>query len=151
MAVVDAAPHIPAHVALELESRAPLVLERTRQDNETAVKGVNDPGAKIWQAVGDWAKLNSFLGPKRAGWLDAVRYISSSSLRSMKAWSYWESIDKQWRAAPPVEFPTFAHWQSGVSDLTRLSDGNSLAQQVLETVRSLPSPTGPSIFSAFPI
>jgi hypothetical protein len=137
-AVVDAARHIPTDVARELESRAPLVLEHIRLGTDAVAKGANDLGGKIWQAAGAWAEMNIFLGPKREGWLDAVQYFSSSSLRSMKAWSHWESVDKQWGAAPPNAFPNYVQWQSEVAALTRLSDGNSLAQQVLETVHSVP-------------
>jgi hypothetical protein len=82
--------------------------------------------------------MNVFVEPKRAGWLDAVRYFSSLSLRSMKAWAYWESIDKQCRAAPPEQFPTYAQWQCEVAAVTQLSVGNGLAQQIVEIVESKP-------------
>jgi len=49
--------------------------------------------------------MNVFIGAKRAGWLDAVRYYSSMSLRFMKAWSHWENIDRRWRAAPAATLP----------------------------------------------
>ena len=105
-AVVEAARSIPAMVAQEMESRAPQLLGRIRPDVEAAVTNGNGPGARIWQDVSQWVEINVFGTVKRAGWLDAVRYFSSMSLRSMKAWSHWENIDKQWRAATPKQFPT---------------------------------------------
>ena len=100
-AVVDAAGSVPAMVAQEMESRTPRLLECIRPDVEAAVKNGDGPGARIWQDVSQWAEMNVFIGAKRAGWLDAVRYYSSMSLRSMKAWSHWENIDRRWRVAPP--------------------------------------------------
>jgi len=66
-------------------------------------------------ACGLWAEMNIFIGPRRAGWMDAVRHFSSMSLRSMKAWSHWEDVDRQWRAAAPQSFPAYAHWQREVA------------------------------------
>ena len=137
-AVIAAARCIPADVEQELESRSPLLLSHIRAVVEPTAIDAEGPGMQVWQAVGEWAEMNSFLVPKREGWLDAVRYFSAASLQYARAWSYWESIDKRWRAAPPAEFPTYAQWQSGVTAVTTLSDGNSDAQRALETVRSLP-------------
>jgi hypothetical protein len=81
--------------------------------------------------------MNIFIGAKRAGWLDAVRYYSSMSLRCMKAWSHWEDIDRRWRAAPPQHFPDYAHWQCEVAAVARLSNPDSMAQQVLDSVRGV--------------
>jgi hypothetical protein len=82
-------------------------------------------------------ETNIFVVAKRAGWLDAVRYYSSMSLRSMKAWSHWENTDKQWCAAPPKYFPKYAKWQSEVADVAQLSNPNSTAQRVLDAVRGI--------------
>jgi hypothetical protein len=81
--------------------------------------------------------MNIFIAAKQAGWLDAIRYYSSMSLRSMKAWSYWENIDKQWRVAAPAQFPTYAQWQCEVAAVARLSNPDNMAQQVLDSVRAV--------------
>ena len=73
-AVVEAAGSIPAMVVQEMESRTPRLLERIRPDVEAAAKNGNGPGTRIWQDVSRWAEMNVFIGAKRAGWLDAVRY-----------------------------------------------------------------------------
>src|ERR1035441_4688787 len=95
-AVVEAAGSIPAMVVQEMESRTPRLLERSRPDVEAAVKNGDGPGTRIWQDVSLWAEMNVFIAAKRGGWLDAVRYYSSMSLRSMQAWSHWENVDKEW-------------------------------------------------------
>lgn len=136
-AVVEAASSIPDIVAQELESRTPQLLGRIRLGVEAAVKNGNGAGAGIWQDVSLWAEMNIFIAAKRAGWLDAVRYFSSMSLRSMKAWSYWEKIDKQWRAATPAQFPTYPQWQCEVGAVARLSNADNMAQQVLDSVRGV--------------
>ena len=101
------------------------------------MKNGDGPGARIWQDVSQWAEMNVFIGAKRAGWLDAVRYYSSMSLRFMKAWSHWEDIDRRWRAAPPQHFPDYAQWQCEVAAVARLSNPDSIAQQVLDSVRGV--------------
>jgi hypothetical protein len=136
-AVVEAAGSIPAMVVQEMESRTPRLLERVRPGVEAAVKNGNGSGARIWQDVSRWAEMNAFIGAKRAGWLDAVRYYSSMSLHSMKAWSHWEDIDRRWRAAPPQHFPDYAQWQCEVAAVARLSNPDSIAQQVLDSVRGV--------------
>jgi hypothetical protein len=137
-AVVNAARGLPAHVRQELESRSPLLLEYICPVAEGAAHDAGDLGSRVWQAVGKWAESNVFLEPRRAGWLDAVRYFSSVSLESMKAWSCWERIEQEWCSAPPHEFPDYKEWQQAVSAVGRLSDGSTTAQQVLDTVRVLP-------------
>jgi hypothetical protein len=136
-AVVEAASGIPGPVAQELESRMPQLLGRIRLGIEAAVKNGNGAGARIWQDVSLWAEMNIFIDAKRAGWLDAVRYYSSMSLRCMKAWSHWEDIDRRWRAAPPQHFPDYAQWQCEVAAVARLSNPDSIAQQVLDSVRGV--------------
>jgi len=136
-AVVEAAHGIPATVAQEMESRAPQLLGRIRPDIESAAKADSDPGARIWEGVSMWAEMNVFIAAKRAGWLDAVRYFSSMSLRSMQAWSHWENVDKEWRAAAPRQFPTYAQWRCDVAALVQLSNPDSKAQQVLDSVLSV--------------
>jgi hypothetical protein len=136
-AVVDAASSIPAMVAQEMESRTPQLLGRIRPGVEAAVKNGNGAGTRIWQDVSLWAEMNIFIAAKQAGWLDAIRYYSSMSLRSMKAWSFWEDIDKQWRDATPTQFPTYAQWQCEVAAMARLSNPDNVAQQVLDSVRGV--------------
>src|SRR5476649_2163922 len=87
-AVVEAACSIPVMVAQEMQSRTPHLLSRIRPGVEMAAKNGNGAGARIWQDVGLWAEMNIFIAARRADWLDAVRYFSSMSLRSMKAWSH---------------------------------------------------------------
>ena len=139
-AVVTASRRIPTDFAREMNSRGQLFIQHNLPRLERDLRESTDPGAEIWLAVSSWAERHVFLVPRQAGWLDAVRYFSSSSIHSMKAWSYWESMDQQWRVAPPEEFPTFAQWQCQVVGVTSLHRGNGLAQQVLETVRRLSQP-----------
>lgn len=137
-AVVEAAGNIPAMVAEEMESRTPQLLGRIHPAAvDAAVQNGNGAGSRIWHDVSGWVETNIFIGAARAGWLEAVRYFSSISLRSMKAWSHWEDIDRQWRAAAPQHFPNYEQWQSGVSAVARLSNPGSIAQQVLDAVRSV--------------
>jgi hypothetical protein len=136
-AVVDAAGGVPDMITLEMESRTPKLLGRIRPDIEAAVKTGSRLGARIWQDVSIWAEMNVFIAAKRAGWLGAVRYFSSMSLRSMQAWSHWENVDKEWRAAAPMQFPSYAQWRCDVTALAKLSNPDSEAQQVLDSVLSV--------------
>ena len=136
-AVVETAGSIPAVVEQEMRSRTPRLLGRARRDVAADAKNGDGPGARIWQDVSRWVETNIFVVAKRAGWLDAVRYYSSMSLRSMKAWSHWEDIDQQWRAATPKQFPPFAQWQCEVAAVARLSNSASPAQEVLDAVRRI--------------
>lgn len=136
-AVVEAAGSIPPVVAQEMESRAPQFLERIRPDLEAVVKNGGHLGARVWEDVSLWAETNIFVAAKQAGWLDAVRYFSSMSLRSMKAWSHWERIDRQWRDATPKQFPIFTQWQYEVAAVVRVSNPASTAQQVLDSVQGV--------------
>jgi hypothetical protein len=136
-AVVEATGGVPAMVAEEMESRAPLLLARVRPDLDAAVRNGSGPGARIWEDVSLWTEMNFFIAAKRAGWLDAVRYFSSMSLRSMQAWSHWENVDKEWRGIAPVQFPSYPQWRSEVAAVARLANPDSTAQQVLDSVRSI--------------
>ena len=136
-AVVEATGGIPAMVALEMESRAPLLLAGIRPDLDAAVRNGSGPGARIWEDVSLWTEMNVFIAAKRADWLDAVRYFSSMSLRSMQAWSHWENVDKDWRDTAPVQFPSYPRWRSEVAAVARLANPDSTAQQVLDSVRSV--------------
>jgi hypothetical protein len=136
-AVVEAAGNIPAMVAEEMESRTPQLLGRIRPAVEAAIKNGNGAGSRIWQDVSGWAETNVFTDAARAGWLDAVRYFSSVSLRSMKAWSHWEDIDRRWRVATPQHFPNYERWQREVAAVAQMSNPGSIAQQVLDSVRGV--------------
>lgn len=136
-AVVEAAGNIPAMVAEEMESRTPQLLGRIRPAVEAAVKNGNGAGPRIWQYASDWVEINVLIGAARAGWLDAVRYFSSMSLRSMKAWSHWEDIDRRWRVTTPQHFPNYERWRCEVAAVAQLSNPGSIAQQVLDSVRSV--------------
>jgi hypothetical protein len=148
-AVVDAAGSVPAMVAREMESRTPQLLARISPDLDAAAGIDGGPGAKVWQDVGLWAEINVFIAAKQARWLDAIRYFSSMSLRSMKAWSYWESIDKQWRQSTPKQFPSYTQWQCEVAAVTRLSNPDSTAQQVLASVQELSEAEWSHLLSRF--
>jgi hypothetical protein len=147
-AVVQAAGSIPVIVAQEMESRAPQLLDRIRPNVEAAFNG-NAPGIRVWQDVSLWAEMNVFIEARRGGWLDAVRYFSSMSLHSMKAWSCWEDTDAKWRAATPKRFPTYAQWQCEVAAVARLSNPASTAQRVLDTVRGVPGGEWNALFREF--
>ena len=106
-------------------------------------------GARTWQDVSQWAEVNVFITAKREGWLEAVRYFSSMSLRSMKAWSLWEQTDEQWRVAMPKQFPMYAQWQCEVAAVTRLSNPDGTAQHLLDSVRGLPEAEWSRLLSGF--
>jgi hypothetical protein len=148
-AVVDAAGNVPGMVAREMESRTPGLLGLIRPDLDAVVRNDGAPGAKIWQDISQWAEINIFIAAKRAGWLDAIRYFSSMSLRSMKAWSYWESIDKQWHEATPKQFPGYTQWQCEVAAVARLSNPDSTAQQVLDSVQEVSEAEWSQLLSRF--
>ncbi|PWU07400.1 MAG: hypothetical protein C5B51_10090 [Terriglobia bacterium] len=137
-AVVDAAGRMPSEIIGDLKARVPHALEQIRLDLEKAAVGLNRRGTMVWQAVLDWAEMSVFGQARLDGWLESVRYFSSRSLASMKAWSHWENVDGIWSTAPPSEFPTYAEWQSNVVAVTCLSNAGAFAQQILEAVQSLP-------------
>ena len=148
-AVVEAAKCVPAMVVKEVESRAPQLIGRIRSDVEAAVTNGSGAGTSIWQDVSQWAEVHVFATVKREGWLDAVRYFSSMSLRSMQAWSLWEQTDEQWRVAAPKQFPTFAQWQREVAAVIRLSNPDAMAQHLLDSVRALPEGEWSRLLSGF--
>jgi hypothetical protein len=148
-AVVEPAKSVPAMVVQEMESRAPQLLGRIRADVEAAVTNGSGAGTRIWQDVSQWAEVNVFITVKREGWLDAVRYFSAISLRSMKAWTHWEQTDVQWRVSPPKQFPTYAQWQREVAGVTRLSNPDGPAQHLLDSVRGVPEAEWSRLLSGF--
>ena len=92
-----------------------------------------------WEEVICWAEMNVFLAAKRGGWLDALRYFSAMSLRSMKAWSHWERVDADWRVSPPGKLPTLREWEGMVASVSRLSNAECAAQRTLDAMRTLAS------------
>ena len=137
-AAVEAAKSVPAMVVQEMEFRAPQLLGRILSDVGAAVTSGSGPGARAWQDVSQWVDVKVFGTVKREGWLEAVRYFSSMSLRSMKAWSLWEQTDEQWRVATPKRVPTYAQWQCEVAAVTRLSNRDDMAQHLLDSIRGVP-------------
>lgn len=139
-AVVDAAQALPAMVIQEMDSRAPGFLDRLQPTLDAEFKSGARGGTRIWQDVSLWAEGTVFIEAKRGGWLDALRYFSSMTLRSMKAWSHWEVEDRRWRRTKPEDLPGLEHWQEQVDAVRRLSNPDGLAQQVLESIRRVPEP-----------
>ena len=86
-AVMEVSRSVPTIVADEIESRAPQLLARIRSDVEAPGTNGRGAGERIWQDVSQWAEVNVFITARTEGWLEAVRYFSSMSLRAMKAWS----------------------------------------------------------------
>jgi len=133
-AVVDAACTIPEIVETELEIRAPGLVEAARSGLGTASKLAKLPGEILWQNVSQWAEANIFLSAKTENWLDAIHYFSSLSIRSMKAWAHWETIDALWRTASPAAFPSYEKWRSDVECAFKLSNPKGVCQQVLDAM-----------------
>jgi hypothetical protein len=148
-AVVEAAGSIPPMVAQEMESRTPQLLGRIRPDVEAAVKNGNGAGRQDLagcQLMGG----DEHLYRREAGRLVGCRPLfSSMSLRSMKAWSHWEDIDKAVARCHAEHFPNYAQWQCEVAAVARLSNPDSTAQQVLDSVRAYLRRNGTSFSTAF--
>jgi hypothetical protein len=136
-AVVDAAGTIPEIVETELKSRAPQFLETVRRTAVAALQLPAPPGSRLWQDVSRWAEANVFLSAKRENWLDAVHYFSSLSIRSTKAWAYWERTDELWQRAAPKSFPSYEEWRTDVGSVDRLSNRESICQQVLDSMNRI--------------
>jgi hypothetical protein len=148
-AVGDAAGNVPPMVARQLEAKAPRLLDRIGPELDVALKNGGRPGTALWQHVSLWAEKNIFFRAARGGWLDAVRYYSSMSLRSMQAWSHWERVENRWRHATPKRLPSYRQWQREVSAVSRLSNPASTAQRVLESFRELSEAKWGQILSRF--
>jgi len=134
-AILDVSEHLPAEIASELERRSPALLSELESRLGTVVP---PRGGAAWEAVTDWAESTAFVEAKRDRWLNATRYFSSKSLSSMKAWSYWESIHRQWEGEKPETLPTYQGWASATSAVGRLSNPASDAQKVLDSIRQMP-------------
>jgi hypothetical protein len=124
-------------VERELETKAPGYTQAVEAQVPSVLKA-DAPGYELWNLAYDWAVVNIFGEPHRDGWLDAVHYFSSISLPHMKAWAHWERVNREWRTNPPAEWPAYHQWQTEVAAVTRLSNPEGMAQQVLDAVNSLP-------------
>ena len=145
-AVLDACEGLPAEVAAEVETRSPDLFSRIA----SAVDNVAlSRGSVAWEIVTDWVESNAFVRAKRERWLNAIRYFSSRSLSSMKAWSHWEDMHRQWREKKPETLPTYEVWVSAASAVGRLSNPESDAQKVLDSIRLVPEEKWQQMFDAF--
>lgn len=50
----------------------------------------------------------------------------------MKAWAHWERIDDIWQRASPAAFPSYEEWRTDVESVDKLSNPESICQQVLD-------------------
>ena len=146
---VDGSKHIPAAARSEVDLRAPGFFKVLGPKVERAAKQAHHPGEVAWEALDCWAEMNVFLPAKREGWLDAVRYFSAMSLRSMKAWSYWERMNAEWRRSPPSCSPTFQEWNRAAAAVTQLSNADSPAQRILHSMQSMPESEWGEILAGF--
>ena len=148
-AMVEAAKSLPAMVVQEMEARSPQLLGHIDADADAIVTTGGALATWVWQEVSEWAEANIFISPKSENWLDAVRYFSAMSLRSLKAWTHWEQTNEQWRLASPEVFPMYAQWETEVAAVTCLSTRDSQAQHLLDCSRDLPESAWNSLRSRF--
>jgi len=134
-ATADASHSIPAEIQAEIERRAPAACRTLQAKVKSAISHGARPGTDAWEGVICWAEMNVFLPAKLGGWLDALRYFSSISLHSMKAWSCWEQVEADWRLSPPQQLPTLLEWKRMVAAVTQLSNAESPAQHALDVIR----------------
>lgn len=145
-AVLEFCEELPAEVANEVETRSPALLSQL----ESKLGTLERPrGSAAWEAVIDWAESTVFLDAKREKWLNAIRYFSSRSLLSMKAWSYWETVHRQWQDEAPESLPTYQEWASAISAVGRLSNPEADAQTVLDSIRQVPEARWQMMSDAF--
>jgi hypothetical protein len=145
-AVLDACEGLPALVALKIETRSPVLLSRIAS---ALGNTVSSRGSMVWEDITNWAESNVFARAKRDRWLNAIRHFSSRSLLSMKAWAYWENINLLWRDEKPETLPTYEQWMSATAAVSRLSNPESDAQQVLDSIRLIPEAKWQQMFAAF--
>lgn len=133
-AVLDIWEELPAEVANELETRSPALLSQIESQLGTLER---PRGSAAWEAVIAWAESNVFAEAKRERWLNAIRYFSSRSLPSVKAWSYWESMHREWQDEKPESLPTYQEWAHATLAVGRLSNPESDAQKVLDSISQM--------------
>jgi hypothetical protein len=146
-AVIDAAGSVPPLVKQELENKIPGFLARVEEDLRAARDG--KLGHRLWNLVDAWVTTNILLEPQVQGWLDAVHYFASVSLPYMKTWAHWECVNAEWWRTQPAEWPTYRRWQEDVAAVSRLPNPDSVLQQVLSAVRTVPAGEWQHIWHAF--
>lgn len=145
-AVLDFCEELPTEVANEVETRSPALLSQLESHLATLERPRGNPA---WEAVIDWAESTVFVEAKRDRWLNAIRYFSSKTLSSMKAWSYWESIHRQWQDEKTESLPTYQRWATATSAVGQLSNPESDAQKVLDAIRQMPEARWQMLSDAF--
>ena len=145
-AVMDVSEALPVEIAHEVKVRSPAMLsllgDRLRSFEPSR-------GGATWEVVTDWAESTVFVAAKRDGWLNAIRYFSSRSLLSMKGWSYWESIHREWQDEKPESLPTYQEWASATSAVDRLENPESDAQNALDSIGLMPEARWQMMSDAF--
>ena len=148
-AMVETANNVPPTVQSEIERRAPGAFSALHSKVEATINRGAHPGVAAWEEVICWAEMNVFLAAKRGGWLDALRYFSAMSLRSMQAWSHWERVDADWRVSPPGKLPTLREWEGMVASVSRLSNAECAAQRTLDAMRTMRKSDWDKLLAAF--
>jgi len=148
-AMVETANNVPPTVQSEIERRAPGAFSALYPKVGAMINRRAHPGVVAWEEVICWAEMNVFLAAKRGGWLDALRYFSAMSLRSMKAWSHWERVDADWRVSPPGKLPTIREWERMVASVSRLSNAECAAQRTLDAMRTMRKSDWDKLLAAF--
>jgi hypothetical protein len=145
-AVLNVCEVLPAEVANEVETRSPALLSQVQSRFDILAP---PRGGAVWEAVNDWAESTVFVEAKRDRWLNAIRYFSSTSLSSMKAWSYWESIHRRCQEQKPEYLLTYPEWISATYAVRRLSNPEGDAQKVLDSIGMMPEARWQLMFEAF--
>src|SRR5438874_1652689 len=148
-AMVETANNVPPTVQSEIERRDPGAFSALHSKVEATINRGAHPGVVAWEEVIGWAEMNVFLAAKRGGWLDALRYSSAMSLRSMKAWSHWERVNADWRVSPPGKLPTLREWEGMVASVSRLSNAECAAQRTLDAMRTMRESDWDKLLAAF--
>jgi hypothetical protein len=148
-AAVEISNNVPPIVQSEMERRAPGALIALHSKVNATISRGTRPGVAAWDEVICWAEMNVFLAAKRGGWLDALRYFSAMSLRSMQAWAHWERVDADWRVSPPGKLPTLRDWEGMVASVSRLSNAESAAHRTLNAIQSMRRSDWDTLLAAF--
>jgi len=145
-AVLDVSEALPLDIANEVKMRSPVLLSLLEYRLRSFAPS---RGGAAWEVVTEWAESDVFGEAKRDGWLNAVRYFSSRSLSSMKGWSYWASIHRQWQDEKPESLPTYQKWASATSAVDRLENPESDAQKALDSIGLIPESRWQMMSDAF--
>jgi hypothetical protein len=147
-AVVDAARNLPPVVEQEIQSRIPGFLKDCQAEMRAAMEQ-DRPGGALWNLVGSWTNATTFLHPRSEGWMEALIFFASRNMVYIKAWSHWDTVNLEWQANPPAEWPSYEQWQQDVAALSRLSNPDSEQQLVLNAILSVPVAEWERLLSAF--